>query len=177
MATVRQKRRGVWEVRVFTGTGRPRPAEPDLQDDPRRQARGDARRAGEMEVGRRPGSRRAAAPSATSSTRGSDQNLDTWAPSSARDQQSRVRGIKNDPIARLAARPSVGRRRRAVAHPAARRAGCATPASRTSTACCVPPCRWRFGGGGVTTNVASVARLRSTKATVPQRDDARRGAP
>ena len=37
------------------------------------------------------------------------QNLDTWAPSSARDQQSRVRGIKKDPIARLPlARLSVG---------------------------------------------------------------------
>ena len=38
-----------------------------------------------------------------------EQNLDTWAPSSARDQQSRVRGIKKDQIARLPlARLSVG---------------------------------------------------------------------
>ena len=38
-----------------------------------------------------------------------EQNLDTWAPSSARDQQSRVRGIKKDPIARMPlARLSVG---------------------------------------------------------------------
>lgn len=56
MATICEKRLGVWEVRVFTGA--------------------DAR-------GRPP------------------QILDTWAPPSGRDQQSRVRLIKKDQIARL----------------------------------------------------------------------------
>ena len=40
MATLREKRPGVWEVRVFTGTDARRPADPAVQDDPRRQARG-----------------------------------------------------------------------------------------------------------------------------------------
>ncbi len=30
-----------------------------------------------------------------------EQNIDTWAPSSARDQQSRVRSIKQDQICRV----------------------------------------------------------------------------
>ena len=161
MATLREKRPGVWEVRVFTGTrldGRPTQLSKTVHGGKR-----DAQRvAAELEVG--PGR---ASPGGRSVSDVLDawveQNLDTWAPSSARDQQSRVRGIKKDPIARLPlARLSVGdverwhTRLRADGHGA-------TPASRTSTACCGPRWRRRSGGAGRAPTSASMARLRSTK--------------
>jgi integrase len=95
------------------------------------------------------------------------QNLDTWAPSSARDQQSRVRSIKKDPIARLSlSRLSVGDVERW--HTRLRAAGMADPGIKNQhgvlRAALSQAVRW----GWVSTNVASMARLRSTK--VQQRE-------
>ena len=107
MATLREKRPGVWEVRVFTGSdahGRPKQLSRTVHGGKR-----DALTlAAELEVG--PG-RASPAGRAVSDVLDAwvEQKLDTWAPSSARDQQSRVRSIKKDQISRLPlARLSVG---------------------------------------------------------------------
>src|SRR5262245_53646187 len=107
MATIRERRPGVWEIRVFTGTdarGRPTQLSKTIHGGKRKAQRAAA----EMEV--RPGR---ASPGGRIVSDVLDawvaQNLDTWAPSSARDQQSRVRTIKKDQIARLSlARLSIG---------------------------------------------------------------------
>lgn len=90
------------------------------------------------------------------------QNLDTWAPSSARDQQSRVRGIKTDPIAQLPlARLSVGDVERW--HTRLRRAGMRDAGIKNQhgvlRAALAQAVRW----GWANQNVAGMARLRSTK--------------
>ena len=99
MATLREKKPGVWEVRVFTGTdarGRPTQISRTVRGGKR-----DAQRlAASLEVG--PGSASAAGRKVVDVLDAwIDQNLDTWAPSSARDQQSRVRSIKQDKIAEI----------------------------------------------------------------------------
>ena len=99
MATLREKRPGVWEVRVFTGSdrqGRPTQLSRTVHGGKR-----DAQRlAAELEVG--PGSSSPAGRSVADVVDAwIDQNLDTWAPSSARDQQSRARSITKDQIARI----------------------------------------------------------------------------
>jgi integrase len=163
MATVRQKRRGVWEVRVFTGRdarGRPSQISRTIHGG-KREAMRVAR---EME----------GTPARVSSGGRSvgdvldawvRQNLETWAPSSARDQQSRVRGIKNDQIARLpVARLSVGDVERW--HTRLRDGGMRDAGIKNQhgvlRAALAHAVRW----GWVGTNVASMARLRSTKAPV-----------
>jgi integrase len=91
-----------------------------------------------------------------------EQNLDTWAPSSARDQQSRVRGIKMDQIARLPlARLSVGDVERW--HARLRRAGMRDAGIKNQhgvlRAALAQAVRW----GWASTNAASMARLRASK--------------
>jgi integrase len=89
-----------------------------------------------------------------------EQNLDTWAPSSARDQQSRVRGIKNDPIARLPlARLSVGDVERW--HTRLRRAGMRDAGIKNQHGVLRAALAVRWGWASA--NVASMARLRSSK--------------
>jgi integrase len=90
------------------------------------------------------------------------QNVDTWAPSSARDQQSRVRSIKKDPIAQMPlARLSVGDVERW--HTRLRREGMGDAGIKNLhgvlRAALSQAVRW----GWVNSNVASLARLRSTK--------------
>ena len=165
MATIREKRPGVWEVRVFTGadaSGRPtqmsRTVRGGKRDAQRLAAQletnaGDAKPAGRLV--------------ADVLDEWVKQNLDTWAPSSARDQQSRVRSIKKDPIARLSlSRLSVGDVERW--HTRLRAAGMADPGIKNQhgvlRAALSQAVRW----GWVSTNVASMARLRSTK--VQQRE-------
>jgi hypothetical protein len=97
MATMREKKPGVWEVRVFTGTdarGKPTQTSRTVRGTKR-----DAERlAASLEVG--PGSASPAGRKVSDVLDAwVDQNLDTWAPSSSRDQQSRVRSIKQDKIA------------------------------------------------------------------------------
>ena len=90
------------------------------------------------------------------------QNLDTWAPSSARDQQSRVLGIKKDQIAWLPlARLSVDDVERW--HTRMRRDGVRDAGVKNQhgvlRAALAQAVRW----GWASTNMASMARLRSTK--------------
>jgi integrase len=91
-----------------------------------------------------------------------EQNLDTWAPSSARDQQSRVRSIRKDQIARVPlARLSVVDVERW--HSRLRRRGMLDAGIRNQhgvlRAALSQAERW----GWVSTNVASMARLRSSR--------------
>ena len=98
-ATLREKRPGVWEVRVFTGSdaqGRPTQLSRTVHG-----GRRDVQRlAAELSVGR---GRAAPADRSVSDVLDAwvGQNLDTWAPSSARDQQSRVEALKKVQISRL----------------------------------------------------------------------------
>jgi integrase len=90
------------------------------------------------------------------------QNLDRWAPSSARDQQSRVRSIKNDQIARLPLdRLSVGDVERW--HTRLRQAGMGDAGIKNLhgvlRAALSQAVRW----GWASTNVTSTARLRANK--------------
>ncbi|MFN8020857.1 MAG: site-specific integrase [Acidimicrobiales bacterium] len=162
MATLREKRPGVWEVRVFTGTderGKPTQVSRTVHGGKR-----DAQRvANELEAGAG-----RAAPAGRTVTTVLDawvtQNLDTWAPSSARDQQSRVRAIKKDQISKLPlARLSIADVERW--HTRLRKAGMADAGIKNQhgvlRAALSQAVRW----GWVSTNVASMAKLRSSKQT------------
>src|SRR5215510_1704393 len=89
MATLREKRPGVWEVRVFTGSdaqGRPTQLSRTIHGGKR-----DAQRlAAQMEVGK---GRARSAGRLIGDVLDAwvSQSLATWAPSSARDQQSRMK--------------------------------------------------------------------------------------
>lgn len=96
---MREKQPGVWEVRVFTGNdARGRPTQ--ISRTVRGSKRDAQRMAAQLEVG--PGSASSAGRRVEDVLDAwIDQNIDTWAPASARDQQSRVRSIKQDKIARI----------------------------------------------------------------------------
>ena len=89
----------MWEVRVFTGTDqRGRPTQ--LSRTVRGGKRDALRLAAELETGK--GQARPAGRFVSDVLDGwVEQSLATWAPSSARDQQSRVASIKKDPIVRI----------------------------------------------------------------------------
>jgi hypothetical protein len=97
MATMREKKLGVWEVRVFTGTdARGKPTQ--ISRTVRGGKRDAQRMAASLEVG--PGSASPAGRNVSEVLDAwVDQNFDTWAAASSRDQQSRVRSIKQDKIA------------------------------------------------------------------------------
>src|SRR4029450_10437640 len=104
---MQERGRSRWEIRVFTGEdarGRPTQLSRTIHGSKRTAQRAAA----EMESG----SGRASPGGRTVSDvldAWVEQNLRTWAPSSARDQQSRVRSLKRDPIVRVQlARLSVG---------------------------------------------------------------------
>ena len=160
MATLREKRPGVWEVRVFTGSdARGRPTQ--LSRTVHGGNREALRLAAELEVG--PGR---ASPAGRSVSDLLDawveQNLDTWAPSSARDQQSRVKAIKKDQISRLPlARLTVGDVERL--HTRLGKAGLQDAGIKNLhgvlRAALSQAERW----GWASSNVASLARLRSLR--------------
>jgi integrase len=165
MGTIREKRSGVWEVRVFTGrdsNGRPTQTSRTVHGGKR-----EARRvANELE---RAGSRSAPAGRTVGDVLDAwvAQNLPTWAASSARDQQSRVRGIKQDPIARIPiARVAVSDVERW--HARLRRAGMKDAAIRNQHAVLRAALSQAVRWGWVSINAASLARLRSTKSTPRQ---------
>ena len=173
MATIRERRPGVWEVRVFTGSdARGRPTQ--LSRTVHGGKREALRVAAELDVG--PG-RSSPAGRSVSDVLDSwvEQNVDTWAASSARDQQSRVRSIKKDQIARMPlARLTVADVERW--HTRLRKAGMADAGIKNQhgvlRAALSQAMRW----GWVSSNVASLARLRSTKVaqrTVMSVDDVR----
>ncbi len=173
MATLREKRPGVWEVRVFTGSdarGRPTQLSRTVHGGKR-----DALRvAAELDVG--PG-RSSPAGRSVSDVLDAwvEQSLGTWAPSSARDQQSRVRSIKKDQISRLPlARLTVGDVERW--HTRLRKGGMRDAGIKNQhgvlRAALSQAVRW----GWASNNVAAMSRLRSTKTqqrTVMSVDDIR----
>jgi integrase len=160
MATVREKRPGVWEVRVFTGTnarGKPTQVSRTVYGGKR-----DAQRVvSELELG--PGRASSAGRSVGDLLDAwVEQNLDTWAASSARDQKSRVRAIKGDVIVKVPlARLSVGDVERW--HTRLRRAGMADAGIRNQHGVLRAALSLAVRWGWVSTNVAAMARLRSTK--------------
>src|SRR4051794_4253106 len=97
MATIRQKKQGIWEVRVFTGRdadGRPTQVSKTVRGGKREAERVAA----ELSM------RRSRAGTKTVGDLMDDWfalNLPTWAPSTARDAASRVKAIKSDPIAHV----------------------------------------------------------------------------
>ena len=163
----------MWEVRVFTGSdarGRPTQMSRTVRGGKR-----DAQRlAAQLES-----SGGKAKPAGRSVSDVLDewvkQNIDTWAPSSSRDQQSRVKSLKKDQIARLPlARLTVADIERW--HTRLRKAGMADAGIKNQhgvlRAALSQAMRW----GWVSSNVASLARLRSTKTqqrTVMTVDDVR----
>ena len=159
MATIREKQPGVWEVRVFTGrdgVGKPT----QISRTVRGGKRDALRLAAELET--QPA--RGAGGRTVSDVLDAwvAQNVATWAPSSARDQQSRVRALKADAIARLPiARLSVSDVERW--HARLRRGGARDAGIRNQhgvlRAALSQAVRW----GWLSTNVASLARLRSSK--------------
>ncbi|MGH9272586.1 MAG: tyrosine-type recombinase/integrase [Ilumatobacteraceae bacterium] len=159
MATIRERKPGVWEVRVFTGSdSRGRPTQ--LSKTVRGGKREAQRVAAEMEAGGRISSGGRLVADVLDEW--VSQSLDTWAPSSARDQQSRVRTIKKDQIARLpVARLSIADVERW--HTRLRREGMGDSGVKNLhgvlRAALTQAVRW----GWLNANVAAMARLRSTK--------------
>ena len=173
MATLREKRPGVWEVRVFTGTG-PNGRPTQLSRTVHGGKRDAQRVAAELEVG--PG-RSSSGGRSVSDVLDAwvEQNLATWAPSSARDQQSRVKGIKKDQIAALPlARLSVGDVERW--HTRMRRNGMRDAGIKNQhgvlRAALSQAVRW----GWVSTNVGEPRSAAVDEDPAANRDDARRGA-
>jgi len=164
MATIREKRPGVWEVRVFTGSdasGRPTQLSRTVHGGER-----DAQRlAAQLESwGRK--AKPADRSVSDALVEWVKQNIDTWAASSARDQQSRVKSLKEDQIARLPlARLTVADVERW--HTRLRAAGMADAGIKNQhgvlRAALSQAVRW----GWVSSNVASLARLPSTKVAQP----------
>ena len=97
MATIREKRAGVWEVRVFVGydgAGRPKQASRTVRGTKR-----DAQRvAAELTV--KPPKRESGHTVAEVLDLWVEMNEATWAPTTRRDQRSRAERIKGDPIGR-----------------------------------------------------------------------------
>jgi integrase len=147
-------------VRVFTGTNaRGRPTQ--LSRTVRGSKRDASRVAAELEVG--PGQ---AAPAGRTVDDVLDawleQNTPTWAPSSARDQLSRVRAIKQDPIVRISlARLSIAdvERWHTRLHAAGRQDAGIKNLHDVLRASLAQAERW----GWVSNNVAALARRRSRK--------------
>jgi integrase len=161
MATIREKSPGVWEVRVFTGRDdRGRPTQIS------RTVRGGKRDAQRVAVQLEGGPGRSSAAGRTVRDvldEWVEHNVDTWAASSARDQRSRVKAIKaDDKLARMpVARLSVADVEQW--HARLRRAGKKDAGIKNLhgvlRAALAQAQRW----GWVTSNVAALARLRSTR--------------
>jgi integrase len=160
MATIRERRPGVWEVRAFTGRderGRPTQVSRTV-----RGTKKDAQRvAGEMTV--RPPGRGAGLTVADALRQWADLNDATWAPTTQRDHRGRMEMILQDRIAvSSVARLTVADVERW--HARLRKAGVGEAAIRNRNvvlrAALAQAVRW----GWVTTNVAAAARLRSPKA-------------
>ncbi len=158
MATIRERRPGVWEVRVFTGRGpdgKPTQTSRTVSGGKR-----DAQRvAASLDVGRAPSAGRDLSELLDEWVM---QNLATWAPASARDQESRVRSIKRDGIASVPlARLSVADLERWHARLRKRGMGDAGIKNLHSVvrAALAQAQRW----GWVTQNVASLTRVRAAK--------------
>ena len=150
----------MWEIRVFTGTdARGRPTQLS------KTVHGGKREAQRIAAALEAGSGRAV-PAGRVVSDVLDawvaQSLATWAPSSARDQQSRVRSIKKDQIARIPlARLSIGDVERW--HARLRQAGMGDAGIKNLHGVLRGALSQAVRWGWASTNVASMARLRSTK--------------
>ncbi|GAC1314458.1 MAG: site-specific integrase [Acidimicrobiales bacterium] len=158
MATVRETKPGVWEVRVFTG--RDAAGKPTQLSRTVRGTKKDAQRVA-AELTLTP-SRAAGRTVTTLLDAWVDLNEAAWAPATVRDNKSRVALIKGDPIAGL----SLGRLTVADVdrwHGRLRRAGAGDAAIRNRhlvlRAALSQAVRW----GWMSTNVASAARLMARK--------------
>ncbi len=164
MATIREKRPGVWEVRVFTGRDkRGRPTQVS------RTVRGGKRAAQKVAAELEAGPRSSAGGRTVADVLDEwvEANEATWTPATLRDQRSRSTLIGDDQIAHLpVARLSVGDVERW--HLRMRRAGVGEGAIRgrhtALRAALTQAVRW----GWASSNVAMTARLRSAKR--PPRD-------
>jgi integrase len=161
MATIRQRRPGVWEVRVFSGNdARGRPTQ--ISRTVHGSRRAAERAAAQLEL--RP-AMSAARTVAEVLDLWLDHNRATWTPQSERDQVSRVAQIKNDPIAAMRlARLGVADVERW--HAGLRRAGAGEGSIRNQhqalRAALTLAVRW----GWIVSNPAAVARLGQRKASV-----------
>jgi integrase len=160
VATIRQRGKGIWEVRVFTGRdvkGRPTQVSRTVRGTKR-----DAQRlAAELTI--KPSPRATTRTVSDALDEWIDANLPTWAPTSARDQQSRAAHIKSDPIAsRRVARISVDDVEHW--HARMRRQGVGESALRNRhmvlRAALAQAVRW----GWISSNPAALARLTQPKA-------------
>jgi integrase len=159
MATVRQRGRGVWEVRVYTGVGASgRPTQVS------RTVRGTKREALPLAASMGAEPPRSAGGRLVRDLLDAwvEQNRATWAPASLRDLTSRVRSIKADPVASVPlARLTVGDVERW--HTRLRERGLADAGVRNQhnvlRAALALGERW----GWVPRNVVALARLSSAK--------------
>lgn len=159
MATVRERKPGVWEVRVFTGRdahGRPTQVSRTVRGGKR-----DAQRvAAQLEA--RPPSNAAGRTVADVLTAWREVNQDVWSEATRRDYASRADRVAEDTIGRIAvARLGVGDVERWHARMRRTRVGEAAIRSRHSVlrAAIAQAVRW----GWVGVNVGSAARLRYSK--------------
>jgi integrase len=159
MATIRQRQRGVWEVRAFTGRDdRGRPTQTS------RTVRGSRRDAERVAAGLkvRPADHSAGRTVGDVMTAWFEHNTPTWAASSARDQASRAELVKGDQLARVPiSRLTVADVERW--HARLRRAGLSDSGLKNRhqalRAALTQAVRWGWLGS----NPASLARLRIAK--------------
>ena len=152
MATIRERRPDVWEVRLFTGTG-PDGRPTQLSKTVHGGKREAQRVAAEMTVGLGPHCARRSVGERRARCVGRPEPRHVGAVVGTRPAESGARH-QEGPDRQAAARPPVRRRRRALAHPAARKLAWATPASRTNTVSCGLRSPRRSAGDGSITNVA-----------------------
>jgi integrase len=164
VATLRERRPGVWEVRVFSGrdaAGKPTQVSQTFHGTKREVQRFAAR----LESG--PRSTAAGRTVADVLNEWRDTNREVWAESTKRDYAGRAQAIADDPIGRISvARLGVGDVERW--HTRMRRAGVGPVAIRSRhtalRAALAQAERW----GWVTTNAARLATLRTGKAAPRQ---------
>ena len=172
MATVRERKPGVWEIRVFTGrdaSGRPT----QISKTVRGTKREAQRVAATLES--RPPSNAAGRTVTDVLAAWRDVNQPVWAESTRRDYESRIARIESDPIAAM----PVARLRVADVerwHARMRKTGVGEAAIRgrhsVLRAALAQALRWEWVGS----NPASQAVLRQPKRAPRRRDDARRRA-
>ncbi len=159
MATVRERRSGVWEVRVFSGrdaTGKPTQVSQTVRGTKRDAQRAAAR----LESG--PRSTAAGRTVADVLTVWRETNDAVWAESSKRDYAGRAKVIADDPIGKIAvARLGVGDVERW--HARMRRAGVGPTAIRSRHTALRAALGQAERWGWVSTNAARLATLRSGK--------------
>jgi integrase len=144
VATLRERRPGVWEIRVFTGrddAGRPTQVSKTVRGTKR-----EAKRAAAA-LESRPASHAAGRTVAEVIDAWREVNEAVWSEATRRDYASRAGAIAKDPIAGIGlARLGVGDVERW--HARMRKTGVGEASIRSPTACCAPRSRKRCAGSG-----------------------------